>query len=267
MKKDRTDSTKSTSHWSKLRPLMVVTGLVFLLIMLPSIAAQTPLLSWGVGQATSDLNATVSVGSASLGWFSPIVLKEVEVVDAEGAPVAEIPSIRVSQSLLGLIGNSANLGTVEINQPVIHVAVGEGKSNLEKLLPPAGNPSDSEGDGSSTPRTYRLVVRQGTVHLADENSSRTWTLEDLAADVDFRNATVPAPCTFSASLRDGEQMGVMQGKGSLPTGTGEAKFSIVTKGIPLGAAELVGARMGQPIVAQGELNGQIDLVSSSGGPS
>ncbi len=267
MKKDRTESTSTTSNWSKLRPLMVVTGLIFLVIMLPSIAAQTPLLSWGVAQATANLNGKVSVGSASLGWFSPIVLKEVEVVDAEGAPVAEIPSIRVSQSLLGLIGNSANLGTVEINQPVVHVTVSEGKSNLEQLLPSVESPSETEGDGASTPRTYRLVVRQGTVHLADGNSSRAWTLEDLAADVDFRDTAVPAPCTFSASLRDREQMGVMQGKGTLPTGPGEAKFSVVTKGIPLGAAELVGARMGQPIVAQGELNGQVDLISSPNGPS
>lgn len=268
MKKDRTDSTETSSSWSKWRPLVVVTGLVFLVVMFPSIAAQTPLLSWGVAQATSDLQGKVTVDSASLGWFSPIVLKGVTVVDSEGASVAEIPSIRVSQSLLSLIGNTANLGTIEINQPVAHVTVSEGKSNLEQLFPVAEAAStEGEGSGASAPRTYRLVVRQGTVHLADGNSSRTWTLEDLAADVDFRNAGAPAPCTFSASLRDREQLGVMQGKGVLPTGAGEAKFSVVTKGIPLGIAELVGARMGQPILAQGELNGQFDLVSSQTGPS
>ncbi|QDU77615.1 hypothetical protein Pan97_46870 [Bremerella volcania] len=267
MKRDRTDSTETASSWSKLRPLMVVTGLIFLVVMLPSIAAQTPLLAWGVAQGTADLNGKVTVGSASLGWFSPIVLKDVEVVDAEGAPVAEIPSIRVSQSLLSLVGNSANLGTIEINQPVVHVTVSEGKSNLEQLLPVVETPSEAEEGGSSTPRTYRLVVRQGTVHLADGNSSRTWTLEDLAADVDFRDATIPAPCTFSASLRDREQLGVLQGKGALPTGSGEAKFSVVTKGIPLGIAELAAARIGQQIFAQGELNGQVDLVSSPAGPS
>lgn len=267
MKKDRTDSTETTSSWSKWRPLVVMTFLIFLVVMLPSIAAQTPLLSWGVAQATSDLNGKVTVSSASLGWFSPIVLNGVEVVDAEGAPVAEIPTIRVSQSLLGLIGNAANLGTIEINQPVVHVTVSQGKSNLEQLLPVAEAPSEADGQEASTPRTFRLVVRQGTVHLADGNSSRTWTLEDLAADVDFRDANIPAPCTFSASLRDRDQLGVMQGKGALPTGSGDAKFSVVTKGIPLGITELVGTRMGQQIFAQGELNGQVDLVSSQVGPS
>ncbi|PQO30642.1 hypothetical protein C5Y96_14335 [Blastopirellula marina] len=267
MKKDRTDSTDTSGSFSKWRSLVVVTGLIFLVVMLPSIAAQTPLLSWGIAQATADLNGKVTVDSASLGWFSPIVLNGVEVVDAEGAPVAEIPTIRVSQSLLGLIGNAANLGTIEINQPVLHVTVSEGISNLEQLLPVAESPSKEEEASTSSPRTFRLVVRQGTVHLADGNSSRTWTLEDLAADVDLRDATIPAPCTFSASLRDREQLGVVQGKGTLPTASGEAKFSVVTKGIPLGVAELIGARIGQPVLAQGELNGQMDLVSSQIGPS
>ncbi|MBA2117155.1 hypothetical protein [Bremerella alba] len=267
MKKDRTDSTETASSWAKWRPLVFVAGLVFLVVIFPSIVAQTPLLSWGISQATVDLHGKVTVESASLGWFSPIVLKGVEVVDAEGAPIAEIPSVRVSQSLLGLIGNSANLGTIEINQPVVHVSVSQGQSNLEQLLP-VTEASTEAGDGEpATVRTYRLVVRQGIVHLADGNSSRTWTLEDLSADVDFRELAVPAPCNFSASLRDREQIGVVQGKGTLPTGSGDAKFSVVTKGVPLGVAELIGARTGQQISAQGELNGQIDLVSSQAGPS
>jgi len=268
MKKVRTDSTETPNSWSKWRPLMVVTGLIFLVVMFPSIAAQTPLLSWGVAQATADLNGKVTVGSASLGWFSPIVLKEVQVLDVEGAPVAEIPSIRVSQSLLGLIGNASNLGTIEINQPVLHVTVLQGQSNLEQLLPVADAVPESEEEGSSTPRKFRLVLRQGTVHLADGSSSRSWTLEDLSTDVDFRDLSVPAPCTFSANLRDRQQLGVMQGKGTLPIGgPADAKFSVVTKGIPLGIAELIGTRVGQPVLAQGELNGQVDLVSAQAGPS
>ncbi|MFN3152794.1 hypothetical protein [Bremerella sp.] len=267
MKKDRTDSTETASSWSKWRPLIVMMGLTFLVVMLPSIAAQTPLLSWGVAQATADINGKVTVESASLGWFSPIVVKGIAVVDAEGAPVAEIPSVRISQSLLGLIANSADLGTIEINQPVVHVTVAEGISNLEQLLPVEDTPSEDDDQGSTASRKYRLVIRQGTVHLADGNSSRAWTLEDLAADVDFRDANVPAACTFSASLRDRDQLGVMQGKGTLPTGSGDAKFSVVTKGVPLGVAELVGARLGQPVFAQGELNGQVDVVSSQVGPS
>lgn len=267
MKKDRSDSTETSGNFGKWRSLVVVMGLIFLVVMLPSIAAQTPLLSWGIAQATADLNGKVTVDSASLGWFSPIVLNGVEVIDAEGAPVAEIPTIRVSQSLLGLIGNTSSWGTIEINQPVLHVTVSEGISNLEQLLPAADSSVEGDAGTASAPRTYRLVLREGTVHLADGNSSRTWTLEDLAADVDFRDATAPAPCTFSASLRDREQLGVMQGKGTLPTGSGEAKFSVVTKGMPLGIAELVGARIGQPILAQGELNGQVDLVTSQLGPS
>jgi len=267
MKKDRTESTASTSSWARWRPLVVVFGMVVLVVGFPSIAARTPLLSWGVTQATADLDAKVTVQSASLGWFSPIVLQGVEVVDLEGSPIAEIPSIRVSKSLLGMIGDTAKLGTIEINQPVLHVTVSEGASNLEKLFPADQVAAETEGAEPAAPRAYRVIVRQGTVHLADGNSSRSWTLEDLSADVDFRQVNVPAPCTFSGSLRDREQIGLVQGKGTLPVGSGDAKFSVVTKRIPLGVCELVGARMGHQVVAQGELNGQVDIVSSQAGPS
>ncbi|GAA4433895.1 hypothetical protein [Bremerella cremea] len=267
MKKDQNESTGSAQGLSKWRPLIVVVGLILLVVMLPSIAAQTPLLSWGVSQAASGVNANVNVGSASLGWFSPIVLRNVTVTDLEGEPVAEIPSVRVSKSLLGLISNPSDLGTIEINQPTLHVVVGEGTSNLENLIVPETHDETDHDHGTSTPKMYRLVIREGTVQLADSNSSRTWTVEDFSADVDCRDPNIPAPCSLSANIRDQQQMGVVQGRGTLPGTTGDSNLSIVTKGLPIGVVELLGARMAYPVVARGELNGQVDLVSTEAGPT
>lgn len=268
MNKERTESEKSSSNWTKWRPLVVLVALVLFVVMLPSIAAKTPLLTWGVNQATVGMNAKVSVGSASLGWFSPVVLRDVNVVDLEGAPIAEVPSLRISKSLIGLIGNASNLGTIEINQPVVHVVTSEGTTNLEQVLPASETSDVVDSDGNpATPKRYRMVIRQGTIHLVDGNSSRAWTLEDVSADVDFREPTAAAPCTFSANLRDRQQVGILQGKGALPTSSEEAKFSLAAKNIPLGVVELIGSRIGTPLMAQGDLNGQIDLVSSPAGPA
>ncbi|PQO39690.1 hypothetical protein DTL21_02795 [Bremerella cremea] len=264
-----TGSSNLGSAWSKWRPLVVVAGLVLLVLMLPSIAARTPMLSWGIAQATSGLNAQVRVDSASLGWFSPVILHDVHVVDLDGEPIAEIPSIRISKSLLGLISNTSDLGTIEINRATAHVVVHQGTSNIEKLFPEASEaPIDADSSGGpSTPRKFRLVVREATVHLADGNSSRNWTLEDVSTDVDWRDPTVPASCTFSANLRDRQQMGILQGKGTLPGVAGDTQFTLATKGLPLGVMELLASRIGEPCITQGELNGQIELVSSHAGPA
>ncbi|PQO33803.1 hypothetical protein [Blastopirellula marina] len=269
---DSTNETTSSSPanaWSKWRPLAIVVGLILLVLMLPSILARTPILGWGVAQATSAVNARVTIGSASLGWFSPVVLHDVHVVDAQGEPIAEIPSIRISKSLLSLISNSSDLGTIEINRATAHVVVHEGTSNLEQLFPatteaPVDTPST---DGPSSPRKFRLVVREATIQLADGNSSRTWALEDVSTDIDWRDPTVPAMCTFSANLRDGQKVGVLQGKGTLPNGAGDTQFTLATKGMPLGVTELLSSRLGQPCLVQGELNGQINLVSTQLGPA
>lgn len=261
--------------WRKYRPVAIVGVLLVVLTMLPSIAAQTPLLSWGVTQAAAGIQGKVSVGSASLGWFSPIVLRDVKVTDTEGQLLAEIPTVRISKSLLGVLANSNDLGTIELTQPTAHVVVLEGSSNIEQLFPVA-TPLPSSGNGEAAPssapvatqpRTMRLVLRNGTVHLADGRSSRGWKIEDVSADVDWRDPSGPAPCTFSANVHDRQLMGVVQGKGTLPGATGDTQFSLVTKGMPLGIAELIGIRLGQPCVTQGQLNGQIDLISTTGSPS
>ncbi|MBI1248999.1 hypothetical protein GC197_14295 [bacterium] len=265
MKKDLAETETSSSGWTKWRPLMILCGLGLVLMVLPSFLAQTPLLPWAIGQATANINAEVSVGSASLGWFSPVVLKDVRVVDPNGGQIAEVPSLRVSKSLLGLIIDSSDLGTIEINQPTLHVTATQGTTNLEQIFPPAKTDEPGKSGGESTPKSYRLLLRDGTVELADGTNSRTWKLEDVSVDVDIRDPSQPAVCSFSADLRDREQIGVIQGKGTLPTAPGEARFSAATKGMPLGVFEILATRLGQPVSAQGELNGQIDLVSTANG--
>ncbi|RCS47774.1 hypothetical protein DTL42_14765 [Bremerella cremea] len=266
------ESTSSgpTSGWSKWRPLAILAGLILLALMFPTIVARTPLLGWGVSQATTGINAQVVVGSASLGWFSPVVLNDVRVVDSAGKPIAEIPSIRMSKSLLSLITNSSDLGTIEITRATANVVVREGTSNLEQLLPPASEPEvddESATAAASSTRKFRIVVREATVQLTDGDTARTWTLEDVSTDIDWRNPSIPAECSFSASLLDRQQVGVLQGKGTLPSEVGDTQFTLATKNMPLGVMELLSRRFGEPCTMQGELNGQIDLVSTSTGPA
>ena len=79
--------------------LLALLGIGFLWLS-PTIVAKTGLLGYIVNSATSDLDGSVDVRSASLGWFSPITLWDVEVRDADGGLVARVPKVVGDRSLL-----------------------------------------------------------------------------------------------------------------------------------------------------------------------
>src|SRR5436853_6869661 len=47
-------------------------GLLILIALAPTLIAKTSLSAWIVGRATAGLPVSVSVGSLSPGWFSPL---------------------------------------------------------------------------------------------------------------------------------------------------------------------------------------------------
>src|SRR5262245_36941827 len=63
---------------------------VALVWVAPIIVAHTPLFDSVLRAVTADLQGEVRVQSASLGWFSPIVLADVEARAADGEPLAKI---------------------------------------------------------------------------------------------------------------------------------------------------------------------------------
>ena len=59
------------THKHKAWRWIVVLALLAALVgLLPNIVAHSPLLPWGVKLATANVKGTVTVQSASLGWFS-----------------------------------------------------------------------------------------------------------------------------------------------------------------------------------------------------
>ena len=55
--------------------------LAVVLWLLPTVIAKTPMFPWILNIATADLNGSVTVKSASLGWLSPIEVHDIEVKD------------------------------------------------------------------------------------------------------------------------------------------------------------------------------------------
>src|ERR1051325_7852317 len=85
--------------------------LIVLVWAAPIIAGYTPLVGWACRHADAYIDGTVEAGGASLGWFSPMVLSDVTVRDAQGNVVGEIPRVVGDRSLLKLLLDRSDLGS------------------------------------------------------------------------------------------------------------------------------------------------------------
>src|SRR5947207_12023787 len=84
------------------RRLAIACGLLALLVFFaPWIAARLGLAQVVVAKALVDVDGTVSIGSASLGWFAPVELRDVRLADAQERTILAAPRNDTSKTLLG----------------------------------------------------------------------------------------------------------------------------------------------------------------------
>ncbi len=111
--------------------IFVLAGLIF---FAPVIAGRCGVVQSFVAKALDDFDGTVTIGSASLGWFSPVELDNVTVADAQGRTMLNAPKMITSKTLFGLLTDSANLGTVTLERPVATIVCERDTTNLESSL-------------------------------------------------------------------------------------------------------------------------------------
>ncbi len=166
-------------RWWLLMPL----GCVLLLVWFaPALVAHSGILRWIVGTATADLHGSVSIGSASLGWLSPVVVEDVEIQDSQGNSVASLPRAKTDRSLATLLMNLAVLGEVTIEQPKLDLVLRDDGSNLEDLLAEyLAEPADPDSQGVQ----LKLTIVDGTVTVHDVSVARQWQLDKLSLNVEL----------------------------------------------------------------------------------
>src|SRR5262249_15082509 len=120
-------------RWVKILAALLAL-LVLLVWFAPTIVAKTWLLNRFARKAAGGLNGTVDVGGASLGWFSPVELRDVTVKDRQGRAVVTIPKLTSSKSLFSLLRSRADLGEWAVERPAVEVVRENGTTNLEDVL-------------------------------------------------------------------------------------------------------------------------------------
>lgn len=148
-------------------------ALILLVWMVPVIIAHSPILGWIVALATADLEGEVHVGSASLGWFSPVQLADIEVTDAQKGPLASIAKVTGDRSLLKILCSTSHLGRFRIEGPRMNLVLRPDGSNLEDALAAYLAPSDEP----SSAVDLGLEVVDGQISITDVRTQRSWQVE------------------------------------------------------------------------------------------
>ncbi|MBA4063274.1 MAG: hypothetical protein C0501_06095 [Isosphaera sp.] len=165
-------------------PRRLAAAAVLLLVAVwfaPAVVANTSLRNRLARSAAADLNGTVEVGAASLGWFSPVELRDVTLTDARGRVVARIPKVTSGKRLASLLWDRSDPGEFTFDRPAVEVVCGADGTNVEDVfrtyLADDGKPTGP----TRTPVALKVVG--GTVTVRDAATGKAGEVRDLDATV------------------------------------------------------------------------------------
>ena len=173
------------------RAVAWVVASVSLPVLLLCLAWATPAilgsrLAWPrvLAYLTSDFDGQVSSRSASLGWFSPVVIQGIHVEDRQGKNLAQIEEVCTEFSLLSLLFDPQRLGVIVLDQPALTVVCRDDGSNVEDVLA-----AWLAKSSSSDVRCDSIEIRNGSVDVVDISQSRIARLESMNAKIELPAAT------------------------------------------------------------------------------
>lgn len=261
--KETSLDTPPKSQGRSWRLIVVLALLAVGIWLLPSIIGNTPLFSLILKQATGDLKGSVTVESVSLGWFSPIVVRGVEVKDADNKPVLNLPAASGDRTLASLLWDYSNLGRFRLESPKLSLVLRDDGSNAEDLL--AKYLATEETSEKSTTKVGLAVeIIDGSLSVTDERTKQTWKVEKLAASFEMPEGPEgPIAAKLSADLPDARRPGKLTASAKMAAGAGDAKLGAA--GVPLAMFRALAARFSPGTTCDGRLTS--DLTASWGGPS
>ena len=161
------------------RFLMLGAFLALLGFFAPAIIGGTSLLGTILARAVPAEAGRVTAGGASLGWFSSVSLRQVQVRDATGQVLMHADALTLDRTLWQLMTNSSNLGNVRVDRPVLYAVVRPDGSNLEDFIAALDQPTQPPAmeDHASQSTNMNLTIVGGCVAVADVVTGST-TIHD-----------------------------------------------------------------------------------------
>ena len=244
-REDHEDLPDGAAPRRRRRRRLFIAGLLLgtLIWFAPGLVAHTGLLAWGLANASADLNGKLIVRSASLGWISPVKVREIEVRDAQDEIVLQAEKLTSGKSLAGILWDISKPGHFRIEKPKLSVVLRKDGSNLEDLLAKYIQPSD---EPPARTAGFDLEIVDGSVSVTDQDSERSWQLEGLQLKLRMpADASKPIEVETSATVADPQRPGRL-----------EARLSMQQPGVDAESS----AAGGESSAAGGEANVSVDAV-------
>ncbi|MFV1966300.1 MAG: hypothetical protein ACC628_12825 [Pirellulaceae bacterium] len=230
----------------------------------PTLIALSPLKQHLVGWATREFDGNVSVGSASLGWLSPVEVEGLVAEDSSGTRLAEISSLRTEKTLASLLLQRTELGVIYLQRPHIRCELRADGSNVEDALQ-----AWLEAPKTQTATIgVELKIEDGVIEAAETATGRQWTVDDLDLLLTIPSGgAVPATLQLQAQVTEGEGVRAtleVEGQWQPPAGPGDGglgkgNLSVRTSALPLGLPAAVLKRLVPQLHLTGLLTSDVQL--------
>lgn len=236
-----------------------MTALLLAVVFAPTIISLTPLGPRLVASvAQGQIDGSLEVKSVSIGWLSPVTVRGLTIKDHQGETVGSVESVLVGKSLLALLSNSQDLGTITIDKPQLLLVARPDGSNLEDLLAPLLNAPASD---AATPG-MTIEVHGGMVKLVDAATDESWEMP-LEAHVESPRGPEQAWKLSLQSKSDnaGIVVEALHGLGDNAT----SRIALDADHFPLEPLQPLLTRVLGPVRLSGGLTGKIEADLAEGG--
>jgi translocation and assembly module TamB len=193
---------RSGSRWFLWRGGLLLAILAAIAWFAPTLIATTGLWKPLLGRIAPPLSGKVDAGSLSLGWLSPIVVKDLVVRDEAGEVLAQVGIFRSEKTLLSLAQNQNDLGKFTVDEPHGRIVLRTDGSNIEDLLVQfAKDFPPKEGKPGGQIPSFSLTLTRGTIQLEDQVAGHRWEMAGVQIDADFPKSQGPRTGKLSAVLK------------------------------------------------------------------
>ena len=146
----------------------------------PSIIAATALKQQVPKFLFPSFPGNVELGETSLGWLSPVVIRDLKATDDQGMPLLEVREFSTSETLWTLVTRANDLGRLKLVEPVVHVALRNDGSNVEDVVTKFLN---GLGPSTSPAADVQVEIEYAKLELDHKQADRKATIEPLSLRV------------------------------------------------------------------------------------
>ncbi|MCA9129248.1 MAG: hypothetical protein KDB22_19315 [Planctomycetales bacterium] len=254
--RDRRDSASTSSNASgrrrwriRLTLFFIVTAL--LILFLPTIATQRSIVLGLANRFAGVAPLEINIKSVKAGWFAPISIQDLQLLDPEGRVIAKVGNIATEKGVLAWLLNRSDLGLVRIERAECVVIAQHGTTNIEKhlshLMSAESSDATTPDSGSALPMSGRIEITDSKLLLMEGASKDGWIVQVTNAAMQLPGAgQTIGPTEMHALIGDattGQVAGEIRAALSQADQSESLSMTAELRDLPLGLWRVIRARL------------------------